>query len=519
VSVLAGVVAVATSLSACSGSGSGSDPDASGGTLTLAISGDATDLDTANCVPRIYCYVAYDPLIHLTPETGELGPGLATEWKWVDASHKTFELTLRSDAKFNDGTPLTGEAAAASINSFLDAPGPFGSLGYPITGAEAAGADKVRIMYAEPISDRYAAFLLAGEGSVGNIVGPAAAADRKTMLNRTDGIGPYKLDPAQTTKGVSYVYVPNEQYFNQDAIKYDKVVLKPMVSPQARLSALQAGEVDWASNIAATELETAEKGGFTISYGEPGKLVSLALLKRDTGPLADVRVRQALAYATPREDIAKALYGADAVPTGSMIPEGAEGYNAEGVAQYGYDLAKAKELLAQAGYADGLTLKVFAPGFFDPGTALGQALKSAYAKVGVTVDLVASDAPPGSIAQETATGKYDALIMSNGGNGLSAQVYKQYVPGALANPLKVPLDDELIRQMHAAATAPDPDEQEAKMTAVTQRLDELVWSVPIAIVPSLQAVNPTIENVANKFWTQEFNPFSPIASEAWATGS
>jgi peptide/nickel transport system substrate-binding protein len=509
--VVAGVVALASGVSACS-SGSSAGP-ANGGTLTVAVSGDPLNLDTANCVPVVFCGVAYDSLIHISPSTGELEPGLATSWAWVDEEHRTFRLTLRQGAKFGDGTPLDGQAAAASLNSYLQAPGPFASLSYPLEKAAAAGPDQVDVQFAEPVTTDHALYLLAGQSGVGYVVGPKSAADRTALLADTDGIGPYKLDPAQTVKSVQYVYVPNPQYYNQDAIKYDKVVFKPVMNPQTRLNSIRSGEVDWALNIAPTDVSAVEQSGASIARGPLGSFASMALVKRADGPLADERVRQALAYATPRDDIATAIFGPDAVPTSSIVADGAEGYNAADVNQYGYNPEKARELLAAAGYADGLTIQVFDPAFFDPASAVGQALKAAYQQVGVTLDLVPSDASPGVVAQQL--GMYDAVIMTNGANGVSQAIFTMFRPMGLANPLGVPLDPRLTTLMHEAATATDPQDQEAKVRAVTARLDELVYAVPIASVPTLQAVSSRVANVSEKFWTIEMNPFSPVADEAW----
>ncbi|MFF7394780.1 ABC transporter substrate-binding protein [Streptomyces scabiei] len=514
-SLVAGAVALA--LTACGSGGSSPTSSGKGGTLTIAVSGDALNLDTTNCQPILYCDVAYDSLTHISPKTGEVGPDLATSWKWVDDSHQKLELTLRKDARFNDGTALTGEAAAASINSYLGAGGAFSSTSYPMKKAKASGEHTVVISYSTPVTERYALYLLAGQGGVGDVVGPASAANRKKLQSSSDGIGPYKLDSSQTVKGVSYVYVPNDQYFNQSAIKYSKIVLKPMADPQSRLNALQSGQVDLAINLRTQDVQTVKKAGYTVSRGALGSFYSLALLKRDSGPLADVRVRQALSYATPRQDIVDALYGSDAVATSSMIPKGAEGYNAKNTDMYSLDLDKAKKLLSQAGYGDGFTLTVLDSSFFDAGSSLGQALKAAYAKIGVTLKLVTSNAPPGSVAKEAATGKYDAEVLSNGGNGLSAAAYGHFRPGGLSNPLKTPLDGTLEAALQEAALSA-PEDQEQKMVEATTILDELVYSVPVASVPTVQGVNSKIKNVVGEYWTTEADPFGPTASEAWAPG-
>ncbi|MFJ6651394.1 ABC transporter substrate-binding protein [Microbacterium sp. NPDC091313] len=515
---VAAAAALVLGLAACSG-GTGGSGDAtaateSDGVLTIALYGDPRDLDTANCVPAVFCNVAYDTLVRLSPKDGSIEPGLATSWEWVDDAHTTLRLTLRDDAKFNDGTPLTGEAAAASFTSYLTAPGPFAALSYPIASAAAASENQVDIVFSEPVTERYALYSLTGQNSVGYVVSPAAAADRTLIADKTDGIGPYKLDPAQTQKGVRYVYVPNPEYYAQDAIAYKEVVLQPMLDPAARLNAVRSGQVDWASNIAPSDQSTAEQAGLQISKGVYGAFSALALQGRDSGPLADIRVRQALAYAMPRDDIASTFYGPYATATSSMVPEGAEGYAEDDKDRYATDVDKAKELLAEAGYADGLTLEVFDPAFFDAGGVVGQAIASAYAEIGVTVTLVPFDGNPGEVALQS--GKYDAMVINNGGNGISAGIYTMFRPGGgLVNPRQVPLDEELTAALRAAAQATDPDEQAQLAVAATERLDELVYAVPIAQVPTVQGVVAGVKNVPAEFSSITSNPFSPVVDEAW----
>lgn len=515
---IAGTALLAISLAACS-SNSAPEPER-GGTFTAALSGDVLNLDTANCVPIVYCSVAYSTLIYLAPD-GTFQPSLATSWEWTDDTRTTLRLTLRDGAKFADGTPITGEAVAASFTSYLTAPGPFAALSYPMAGAAAAGENQVDITFAEPLTDYFAYYLLSGPNGVSYVVSPDAAANRMLMAEDTAGSGPYMLDPAQTTKGVEYVYVPNPEFFNQDAIMYDKVVLKPMMDPTARVNAILSGQVTWASNIPPTDVQSVADAGLQTSVGPLGAFAALGLLARDSGPLADIKVRQALALATPRADIAAALFGESAVPTSSFIPEGAEGYNSADTDLYDLDVAQAKQLLADAGYADGFTMTALDPAFFDPGSLVGQALQTAYAEIGVTLELTPFDGGPGETAMQM--GMYDSVVLTSGANGIFQGIYALFrsgMPmGGLINPKNLPLDDELVAAMAAAATNSDPAQQVELSKAVTARLDELVYAVPIASIPTVQAVGAKVVNVPQQYFSIEANPFAPVTKDAWAGGA
>jgi ABC-type transport system substrate-binding protein len=86
-------------------------------------------------------------------------------------------------------------------------------------------------------------------------------------------------------------------------------------------------------------------------------------------------------------------------------------------------------------------------------------------------------------------------------------------PGAVGNPLKLPNDEEILSMISAAALADDPEQQEELRQEATARLDEEVLAVPIATVPTIQAISSDIVNVPETFVTLQMNPFSPNDGE------
>lgn len=502
----------------CSSASSSEGGGGSGGTLTVGVTGDTLSLDPQNCAPILYCAPAYSALIGQQPD-GSFVPDLATKWEFTDGKHTTLRLTLRKDAHFTDGSALTADSVVASLNAFRNTPGPGQANTKPVDDVKAVDERTVDIHYSTAVTLNYAEWQLTVQNGFGAIIGPKGLANTKSLATATDGIGPYKLDAKQTTKGVQYTYMPNSRYFNQGAIKYDKVVLKPMQNPASRLSAVESGQIDWAQGISQGDVGTAKAAGLRISEGKlgaaPAGMPMLVLAKRDSGPLADVRVRQAISYAVPRGEIANALYGASATPTSSLVPEGAEGYNAAETNRYAYNPAKAKELLAQAGHPNGLDLEVYDPSFFDPGNGLGQALESALAKVGIRVKLVTSDAPPGNVVQQVGAGKYAAYIWNAGANGMSSLAFVNFQAGGYMNPFKVSSDAQLDELLKAAALSASPQGQNRGMQAATARLDELEWAVPIAAVPTFQATQQYVKNVPQKFYSRDLDPFSSVTDENW----
>lgn len=516
-SAAAAVSTALVTLAACSGA-TGNNGSSSGGTLAIGMASDTLSLNPTSCAPPTYCFPAYDSLVHET-SAGEYAADLATSWKFLDSGHQTLQLTLRQGAHFTDGTELDAQAVVASMNSFMKTPGPNQSNAVPVDKVTAASKYRVNVHYTTPVTYDFALWQLSGQNGLGTIVGPKGLANPKSLNTTSDGIGPYKLDAAATVKGSVYTYVPNRAYFNQSAIKYNKVVLKPMQNARSRLSAIESGQVDWAQAIPSTDVSAAKSSGLRISTGKlgaaPDGMPMLVLAQRKSGPLANVKVRQAISYAIPRTQIAKAVYGSSATPTSSMVPAGEQGYNSANTNLYSYDTKKAKQLLAEAGYPHGFSLTVYDPTVFDANNTLGQALASALAEVGIKVDLASSDAPAGTVAQQVGSGKYPAYVWNAGATGTFSLSEVNFSAGAYMNPFKVAADPTLEKLVKKAGLAATRSEQNTLMKAATDRLDELEWAVPVASVPTLQATRKNVANVPSSFLTRELDPFSPVTSENW----
>jgi peptide/nickel transport system substrate-binding protein len=252
-----------------------------------------------------YEYYAYDPVIYETPDGRDV-PDLATTWGYVGTGNTTFEFTLRKGMTFADGTPVTATAVKNSLDYFLKADGPNISYAGPVKSISVVSESTVRITYSSPYPD--AVDSLTQDRNFGLIIGPAGLADPASLETTSDGVGHYNLDASQTTPGNVYTFTPDRHYFNQDAIKYAKVQLKPMTDPAARLAALQSGQIQFAQRIPSTNAATAKSAGKKIVQGSGGLSV-LVLEDRDGAPLNNQKVRQALQHAIDRDSIVKAIYG------------------------------------------------------------------------------------------------------------------------------------------------------------------------------------------------------------------
>ena len=221
-----------------------------------------------------------------------------------------------------------------------------------LSSIEATGDYEVKITLSEPVPSLLG-LLVAYHG--GNIVCQDAVEALGDKFQRSPiGTGPFMFAEYQPQQYVKLV--ANEDYF-RGAPKIKEIYYRYIPSDASRDLAFQSGEVDMIyGKQDQTWVERISKiPGATVTVMEPGEM-SVIHLNMTMPPLDNQMVRQAVAHAIDRNAMVK--FKGEAVTRGavSVVPEGYLGYTDE-VPVYDYDVAKAKELLAEAGFPDGVTLK------------------------------------------------------------------------------------------------------------------------------------------------------------------
>lgn len=384
------VAATSLALAACGGQATGSAAAAGHGqvgnelTVGFSVQGPAT-LNPAEA-PQNYAWfeeLAYEPLI-VQRSDGSLAPGLAASWSYTGTGNKTFVLHLRPGVKFSDGSALTAQGVTADLRYVTKAGGQMSPFfaGDTFT---ATGPLTVTIRAAAPNPD--IPQILTQDDVIGDVISQKGLQSPSGLGTRTFGAGPYMLDPAQTVAGSQYTYLPNPNYFDKSAVHWKKVIIKVITDPQSMLNALKTGQVDVA-NGDPTTIAAARQAGLTVT-STPDLWVGVTLADRGgvmAKPLANVQVRQALNYATSRAAISNALYPGTGTPTSQIIVPGGYGYEASLTNAYPYDISKAKQLLAAAGYSRGFPLKIVT-GEYGGMNLVAQALAQQWQKVGVSLQV------------------------------------------------------------------------------------------------------------------------------------
>jgi peptide/nickel transport system substrate-binding protein len=487
----AALAITALALSGCAaggeGSGDASDGDASGGTLTLGGFLAPTTFDPAgsewgNRSP--FYQAVYDTLLNTAPD-GTIGPWLASDWSYNE-DNTVLTLTLRDDVTFIDDTQLTAEVVVENLQRFKDGSAPSAQNFAGVTSFEAPDESTVVITLAAP-NPAMLSYLSREPG----LIASAESLDSPDLATTPVGSGPYTLDTAATVTGTSYVFTKNEDYWNPDVQHYDELVISILSDPTAQLNAIKAGEangVKLANNDALTEIEAS---GWEISAVELD-FQGLLLLDREgtlDPALGDVRVRQALNFAFDRAGLLTALQSDHGTVTTQVFPATSDAYDPALDEYYTYDPERAKELLAEAGYADGLTLKMPSVAVLSPATYT--LVEQQLADVGVTVEY--TDVPVGNFIADLLAPKYGSAFMALEQNPDWQLINFMIAPTAVFNPFKSqdPVVDELMNRIQMG----DEAEQDAAAAELNTYIVEQAWFAPFYRVEGSFATdaNTTVE--------------------------
>ncbi len=480
---LVAVVAVVLALVAsCSSGGSTADePDDTGGPSgVIRIAGDQVDASfdpAASDTSLMYLQPLFSSLVTSSTADGTIKPNLATSWE-VEGTRYTFHL--RDDVTFTDGTKLDSTVAQTSLARMPQFEG---------TGITFETPDPLTIVVVTTRVDRV--FLDILGGAAGMIASPA-----QFEGNANDdpiGSGPYVLD---STSSSTVEYVPNPDYVGDYPAKLARMVIVNNLGDfGAQLNALRSDEVDVVTLDAPTADQLPDDDSFNFVTKASGAY-ALVVQDRDgtkVSALADVRVRQAMAYVMDRDAVADALLFGFGQSATQPTPEGVDGYDPKWDDVYTLDVAKAKSLLAEAGYADGFEFTVAAD---TNSKTFAEAVQGMLDDVNITMNIEQVQLR----FQAMGTNEYPVAVGTvQVGNPHAS--FALYSGSGLFNPFEV-VDPELDPLMETASAA----SADADLDSVYSQIADITvgdaYIVTVALTQSIAVTNDKVENLA---WAQS-NP-------------
>lgn len=344
--------ACATSGSSDEGGSTGSDGGVDKSEVTIAFQENIQTMDPHNGsagIDNSVQYAIYESMF--TPdEDGELQPLLATDYE-VSDDGLTYTFKLRDDVTFTDGAEFNAEAVKANLDRIIDSEGSLNNYKSlrDVGKVEVTGDYEVEVT----LNNINSQFI--------NKIGMLRMASPDALENDIDfgeesaGTGPFVLE--KWNHGDSLVAIKNEDYWEEDLPKLDKVTFKPIPEDGSRIAMLKTGEADYIFPVPVNDVESLEaEDNIEVSIVE-STYVNYATINTSKEPFNKKEVRQAMNYALNQEDFVKVVKNGYGIVSDSVLPATNNYYAAQD--PYDYDLEKAKELLADAGYEDGFSTEIW----------------------------------------------------------------------------------------------------------------------------------------------------------------
>ncbi|TDC80509.1 ABC transporter substrate-binding protein [Streptomyces hainanensis] len=307
---------------------------------------------------------------------GEIVPNLAREFEYNE-DRTILTLAIRDDAEFSSGEVVDAQAVVDNLTATMNAASTAGLVG--VETIEATDEYTVVVTLSEPNAS-----LVPSLAGVGGFVAEPSTIGSETEATQPVGSGPYVLNRGETQIGEKYVLDKVEDHWRADDYPFDRIEISVIPDITAAVNGLQAGQLDHATGLSLDQSETLE-GQFVTGTDNPTTWGNIWIADREgelVPALADVRVRQAINMALDRTAVERLapgqrhgvdqLFSADG---GAYLPE------LEG--NYPYDVEAARELIAEAGYADGFSVTMpstIASTEFEP------FLTQSLAEIGITVN-------------------------------------------------------------------------------------------------------------------------------------
>jgi peptide/nickel transport system substrate-binding protein len=410
----------------------GTESTATGGTLRIGIGGSSDSLNPGlGLLSEAYelYELVYDTTIAIDA-AGEYIPELATEWSVADDG-VTWTVTLRDDATFHDGEPITAEDVKFSIELWRDhEEWPYLSS-YPdvFETVEATNETTVTIVTSEPVGnfESRMLFMYVIPQHIWEAVEDPTTFDNAEMI----GSGPFQL--VEFNQGEFAQLAAFEEYY-AGRPNIDEVIFQTIENSDARVTALTTGEVDALGEFPVTAvpaLRNAENVEVCVSDIAAGGALTDIIFNvvtpencpaddpetpdtDETGTcnghpaLQEVEVRRALAMATDKEELIAVARQGLASPGLGLVPRGLGDYFASDLTDYPFDPAAASQMLEDAGYVDSdgdgireckadqdcdtLTLRLNYPTDSDSAPREAEVITSQWREVGVAVEAQGLDA-------------------------------------------------------------------------------------------------------------------------------
>lgn len=498
-----------------------------GGDLIIADMSDLVSLDPHgnNDVPSSNVRANIYDTLTILDENMEVQPHLAVEWEETDEN--TYSFTLRDDVVFHDGTEFNAEVVRANLLRVTDEN--FASqrafLYEMITDIEVVDDYTVEITTEYPFApllshlahdaggmlsldvitedynqalegtdydyESYVEALVAGEEFDEDVVSAIGENIGEYAAQNPIGTGPFVLE--SRSPGDNTVLVRNDDYFDEPAL-LDSVTFKVVSETASRIAELEGGYSHVIGAVDPISRERVENHDETYLDETESMSLSYVGFNVEAEYLDDPLVRQAISYAIDREAIIAGIYDGVGIEAIGPLAPAVFGYD-EDVEGITYDMEKAKELMAEAGYEDGFEISIWTndnPQRVDTAVFMQESLAE------LNIDVSIEQVEWGAYLERTADGEHDMFILGwsvvtgDADYGMYPLFHSEQV-GAPGNRSFIQ-NDELDELLEAGRQAIDPDERLEHYSAAQDLLVDLAPMVYIHHSNYLTGVRDEVQN-------------------------
>ena len=439
-------------------------------------------------------YIVHDALVKSMPDR-PFFPSLAQEYTVAD-DFTSVNFKLREGLTFHDGSALTSEDVQFSFENYSGTGA--GTLQGLTKEIEIISDTELTFHFTEPFLD----FMLL-YGSTATGAGWIVPSDyyqevgAEGFLEAPIGAGPFRF--VENQDNVKIVYEAFENYWRKNA-GVQTLNFNAITDSATRYAGLSTGELDLANVMTSDLLQTiADDPNVELvpTTSVPFWIEFIGYTDPDS-PFNDVRVREAVTIALDRETINQSETGGGGESTGQWIPRQQQGaVQAEPIEQ---DLDRARELMAEAGYADGFDVSALTPlpNYF----ALGERVIQMLGEIGIRTELVQMDR--GEFLAQVNSGtdaNFEGIVVNISGAGGDAAVRVRNFAacGGAASRICDPNIDEPFAQYEAST---DPTEREELLNQIQQYIiDEHIFPYVYTLGLNM-AQGPDVEQPGNEVWAQ-----------------
>ena len=431
--------------------------------------------------------MVYDTVLKLNYETMEVEPCIATEWNWVDDT--TLELTIRDDVTFSNGDALTPDDVLYSLSRFIYENDQF-DPGYDVIDFDASTIDGSKLTLKLKEVDADFLLELANDRWASVLNEDYVKANPDSFWDAPCGSGPYTC--TENVDGSHSTYQRREDYWG-DLPSASTVTVQNYSEATTMMADFETGALDLALDVGETDYQTAIDGG----YGDDvqGKTFKtwdlLALcLPQYMDMFQNEKLREAISLSIDTQAITNAVYGSMGQVADSILISGCDYYEPIGVHEYNPE--KAKELLKEAGYENGLDLKVVIPSM-PANDKCAEIIQAYFADVGINLSVESYDfATAIPILMSNGT---DISIFGTGGGTYTAKMITTTIGATSTNGGARVEDKEFNDYLDAAATTQDTKVRQENYTKAAQWAFDNYWTLPISYAEAGSIYHGNISNV------------------------